>query len=49
MLSRALYWFHNDLRLHDNSALHHASQQTEQLVLVFRLPTEKIHHGGLAA
>lgn len=41
MLSRALYWFRNDLRLHDNSALQHACQQAEQLVLVYCLPTEQ--------
>ncbi|WP_226644679.1 cryptochrome/photolyase family protein [Microbulbifer variabilis] len=34
-LQRGLVWFRSDLRIHDNSALYHASTRCEQLAAVF--------------
>jgi len=34
---RAIFWFSNDLRIHDNPALRQASVQAEQLICVFCL------------
>lgn len=35
MFKTSLYWFTNDLRVHDNLALLHAAKQSEQLICVY--------------
>ena len=35
MANVALYWFTNDLRLHDNACLHQAAQQADKLLCVY--------------
>lgn len=40
-----IHWFRRDLRLTDNTALHHASQAAEQVIPVYVLSDWKKHHG----
>ncbi len=35
MANVALYWFANDLRMHDNASLHQAAQQADKLLCVY--------------
>ena len=40
----ALHWFRKDLRLTDNTALHHAAKDASQVIPVYILSTWKTHH-----
>ena len=40
----ALHWFRKDLRLTDNTALHHAAKDSAQVIPVYILSTWKTHH-----
>ncbi|OYW26251.1 MAG: hypothetical protein B7Z47_07805 [Chthoniobacter sp. 12-60-6] len=40
-----LHWFRRDLRLTDNTALHHATQAAEQVIPVYILSDWKEQHG----
>ncbi len=40
----SIHWFRRDLRLTDNTALHHAARSTEQLIPVFILSDWRKHH-----
>ncbi len=40
-----LHWFRRDLRLTDNTALHHAAQAAEQVIPVYILSAWQQHHG----
>ena len=45
MLHRVvIHWFRRDLRLTDNTALHHAAKEAEQVVPVYILSTWKDTH-----
>ncbi len=39
-----IHWFRRDLRIADNTALHHASRQADQVVPVYILSSWKKHH-----
>ncbi len=45
----SLHWFRRDLRLTDNTALHHAARASAQVVPVYILSTWKTHHGWTGA
>lgn len=45
----ALHWFRRDLRLTDNTALHHATQAAEQVIPVYILSDWKKEHGWTGA
>lgn len=47
-MSNALYWFRNDLRLHDNPALTHACAQSDALLPVYCLGSASAIHNGEA-
>ncbi|MDI1313254.1 deoxyribodipyrimidine photo-lyase [Prosthecobacter sp.] len=40
-----IHWFRRDLRLTDNTALHHAAQAAEQVIPVYILSDWQQHHG----
>ncbi len=41
---RALHWFRNDLRLHDNTALGAAAERAEELLPVFVVDPHLVQH-----
>jgi deoxyribodipyrimidine photo-lyase len=45
LMSKVLYWFRRDLRLIDNTALHHAAQSGAQVIPVYILSGWKKAHG----
>ena len=45
MPQTVIHWFRRDLRLTDNTALHHAAKASEQVVPVYVLSDWKKHHG----
>jgi deoxyribodipyrimidine photo-lyase len=45
-MSTAIYWFRNDLRLHDNPAFSHACAQSEALLPVYCLGSASAMHNG---
>ncbi len=49
MPKTVLHWFRRDLRLTDNTALHHATQAAEQVVPVYVLSDWKKQHGWTGA
>lgn len=44
MASTIIYWFRNDLRLHDNPALHNACQRADYLLPIYWLDTSQQQH-----
>ena len=44
MAKTILYWFRNDLRLHDNPALHYACQQADYLLPIYWWDTTQQQH-----
>src|SRR6516225_2537184 len=43
-MKRVLHWFRRDLRITDNSALHHACSEADEIVPVYILSTWKRYH-----
>jgi deoxyribodipyrimidine photo-lyase len=43
-MKRALYWFRRDLRVSDNTALHHACNQADEIIPVYILSSWKRNH-----
>lgn len=40
-MSKAIYWFRNNLRLHDNPSMHQAMKENDEVYPVFILPTNE--------
>lgn len=46
-MKRSLLWFTNDLRIHDNAALHAAAQRSRHLLCVYVIDTTQRPYGAL--
>src|SRR5262249_24891207 len=46
-MKRVLHWFRRDLRVTDNTVLHHACRQADEIIPVYILSTWKGNHRGI--